>query len=386
MRILWTANYISQSGYANQSRLFVPRLVAAGHHVGVAELSVTGAGMPRQVDGVNIMPVGLDPVGYDLLREHFVRGQYHALISLVDAWGLPAETMKQTRWFPITPVDTMPVAPAVAHALSACTKPVAISRFGQQQLKVAGFDAAYLPHAVDPSVWYPQDRQAVRTALGIPDDIFFAVFVGVNDSQPSRKGIPELLMAWQVFHQQHPGSLLYMHTATTGNMPLGGTHAGVNIPELIKVLRIDPQSVRLPDQYRYRTGIPAAELSALASAADVLAIPSRGEGFCLPLLEFARCGCPSITTAFAAQQELCFSGWLVEGEPEWNWQNAIVMKPGITALIERLLEARQAMGDARLRTRVVEHAREFDIDQVFARYAIPLLQEIAELTLDRIGA
>ena len=383
MHILWCSNYSSQSGYAIQARLIVPRLIAAGHRVTVLELA-NGSRLPAEIEGVTIMPVGLDPLGADTLVDHYRRSGAHATLTLVDAWGLRPDIMRQVNWYPLTPIDTQPIAPAVLDSLKACQRPIAYSLYGYAELQKVGLNPLYWPHGVDPAVWQPLDKQVARARLGIPPQIFFASFVGVNDSvAPNRKGIPELLMAWQLFSAQHTGVKLYLHTSVHGNLPISST-GGVQIDRIIQTLGIDPHTIQLVDQFRYRTGIPATELATIAAASDVLVLPSTGEGFGLPLLEFQRVGCPVITTNFAAGAELCFSGWLLEGEPCWSWQSALVMKPGVTSIVEALEAAYADRDNPQRRHVAIERARDYDIDTLTAKYALPVLREIAEESLDRL--
>src|SRR5690606_8385479 len=159
-------------------------------------------------------------------------------------------------------------------------------------------------------------------------DTFLVSFVGVNDSVPSRKGLFELLSAWSIFSPVHPSAKLYLHTSEHGNLPINNV-GGVRLDEIIRTLAINPKSIILADQYEYRTGISQRDLALMANASNVLVLPTKGEGFGLPLIEFQRCGCPVITTNFAAGAELCASGWYIEGEPDWTWQSAVNMKPGI---------------------------------------------------------
>jgi len=53
--------------------------------------------------------------------------------------------------------------------------------------------------------------------------------------------------------------------------------------------------VQLPD--------PAHQLGALYRSADCFVLPSRGEGWGLPLLEAMACGLPVIATAYGAQMD-----------------------------------------------------------------------------------
>lgn len=382
MRVLWTGNYSSQSGYSLQGRLFVPRIQQLGHEVVVFELS-NGQRLPQIIDGVKIVPTALDPLGSDIMLAHAQQSGAHAVISLIDAWGMNRDVMSRLQWFPLTPVDTRPVAPHVVESLKGAKRPIAISQYGVSELRKVGFDPFYWPHAVDPAVWYLRDKDEARRALKLRDDLFLVSFVGVNDSTPSRKGIPEMLMAWQIFSASHPDALLYLHTAEHGNLAINSM-GGVKIDVLMQTFGIDPKTVQIVDQYRYRTGIPASELANVAGASDVLLLPTRGEGFGLPLLEFQRAGCPVITTDTCTGPELCFSGWLISSEPEWSWQDAVVSKPGVVSIVEALEAAYDDRDNPARRARAVEGAREYDIDRVMSQYVAPVLRLIAEDVLDNI--
>jgi hypothetical protein len=89
-----------------------------------------------------------------------------------------------------------------------------------------------------------------------------------------------------------------------------------------------------------------------------------------------------ITTHFAAQKELCWGGWLIEGEPEFGWQNAFVLKPGVAGIVDALEAAYADRGNSERRQTAMEGAREYHIDYVMVKYMLPVLQQIAEMTLD----
>jgi glycosyltransferase involved in cell wall biosynthesis len=221
-----------------------------------------------------------------------------------------------------------------------------------------------------------------RARLNIPVGSFWVTFIGVNDSVPNRKGIPELLMAWQIFSSQHADAILYLHTSKEGNLPVNNI-GGVQIEKLLTTFDIDPASIRLADQYSYRTGVPQAYLAEMYSASDVHILPTRGEGFGVPMIEAAACGCPSITTDFASSAELCASGWLIEYDYEWTWQSALNAKPNVASIVDNLERAYAERGSAAYRSQALEFAREYTIEQVMARYGAPLFRDIAERTLDK---
>ena len=377
MRILWGSNYTVNSSYSFESRRIVPRLLRSGHKPTVFDIR-SGGGAVSQVGDLVILPAALDPVGNDIIPQHYQNSRSDIFITLCDVWAFQQNVMQQVNWYPWVPVDHVPAPPAVVEVLKAAHGMFAMTRFGERQLKDAGFNPVYWPLSVDPEVWYPGDMEQSRARLNIPQDTYLVSFIGVNDSNPSRKGIPELMAAWAMFHKQHPNSKLYLHTSLLGNMPIAGARNGVDVGYLTKMFGVDPQSIIMPDQYRLRTGIPATELATYARASDMLILPSRGEGFGLPLIEFQRAGCPVATTDIAGGAELCSSGWLIDYEVEWSWQNSTVARPGIASIVTALETGLQHRGDTQLRAKAVEFAREYDVDYVYDKYAVPILNNIAE--------
>ena len=394
MKLLWLSNFSSDSAYAIQSQLLIPRIQACGHDVSVLELT-QGRSKPRTVNGINILPVAKDSLGNDSVIEHFKRGGFHAVITLVDPWGLQPAVMQHVPWFPFAPIDTQPISPRNLDALKACTRPIAITQWGYDQLAGAAPlkipAPLYLPHGYDPSIWYPRDKSSARESLGIPPHVFFAAFVGVNDSLPSRKGIAELLFAWQIFRAQHEDVLLYMHTDPVGNIPETGPHGGVDIPTLLKSLAMDNDpSIKLVDPFRYRTqSIPASELARVAAAADVLILPGKGEGFGVPIIEFAATGTPAIVTNFGSMAELAdkMGGQLLHFEADWGWQNAMTAKasiPGIVQGLDRSYAERGTEAAAMRRMQAIQGAQAYAIDRVFMDHGIGVLEAIADATLSRV--
>lgn len=384
MKIIWASNYSAQSSYAIQTRMLVPRLKALGHDMIVFELS-NGTRLPYQAGGVKILSVVQDPLGNDVIEDYALRSQAHAVITLMDVWRFDPNTWKQVAWFPYAPIDHTPVPPLVANALNAARKVIAMSQFGVQELKRADCEALYVPLCYDPAVWQYQEKADARARAGIPEQPFWVTFVGVNDSIPSRKGIPELLTAWQAFIEHHPDAVLYLHTSLHGNLAQSNI-GGVKIDALLTSLRLTPNNVKIVDEYEYRTGVPHKKLATLMAASDVVILPSRGEGFGLPLIEAQAVGTPVITTKFAAQQELCKAGWLIEGESEWSYQDSFWLKPGILSILECLEVAYQRRKDNRLRQIAADSVRDYQVDNVVQKYWRPTLKTIAEMSLEALAS
>jgi glycosyltransferase involved in cell wall biosynthesis len=393
MRLLWLSNFSSPSAYALQSRLYIPRIKACGHDVTVLELA-NGRFPARIVEGVDILPVGKDPLGSDTILEHFRRGGFHAVISLVDPWGMNPDVMKHVPWFPFSPIDTMPVSPRNVRSLSASTRPIAITRWGQAEIaKIPGLPHAplYLPHGFDPAVFKPIDRAKAREALGIPPNVFFAAFVGVNDSLPSRKGLDALLFVWQAFCHSRDDVLLYLHTDPQGNIPEVGERGGVDVDAMLTMLNMrDDPRIKLADVHRYRTfSIPHSELALIASAADVLINPGAGEGFGVPIIEFAACGTPAIVTNFGSMAELAdqMGGQLLNFEPTWSYMNAMtarVLFGELMSALEKAYSERGTPAAQERRNAALKGAQTYNIDRVFHEHGIPVLETIAEMTMEAV--
>lgn len=380
MRILFGSNYTAQSGYANIARMVVPRMNDMGHTAVVLELGVRG-NRPTQIGNVHVYPPGLSPFGDDIVEAHSKTLGIDAVISLTDTWGLNGDAWGKTNWFPWTPIDHLPVPENVMGSIKSSRRPIAMTTFGFNQLKAHGLDPYYVPLCYDRDVFSPGDKGEARARMGLQQDGFLVVFVGVNDSVPSRKGIPELLAGWKLVSDGRPDWKLYMHTAPTGNMAISNS-AGVDIKKIITTYGVDQSSVLFPDVYNYRTGIPQRVIADLYRAADLVILPSRGEGFGLPLIEAQACGSLVAATDFGATRELCFSDLLIEGEMEWTWQGATVVKPGSVSIAETIERASTMSRSEAEVFMVIERAREYEVDHVMQKYWRPVLTDMARMRLE----
>jgi glycosyltransferase involved in cell wall biosynthesis len=118
----------------------------------------------------------------------------------------------------------------------------------------------------------------------------------------------------------------------------------------------------------------------------VLCMPSFGEGFGIPLIEAQACGVPVITTDWTAMTELCGAGWLVDGERWYDATQGSFQKVPYVGEIVDALEASYKHG-AGLAERARAFALDYDVDSVFEKYWLPVLdavtapREIAPLRL-----
>lgn len=374
MKIGWYSNAPwTGTGYGTQTAQVVRRLRDDGHDVAIyANHGLMG--MVAEWEGIPVYPGGSERYSTDVLPLHH---QTHLgdddgwLISLYDVWVL-RELPKGTRAAFWTPVDHEPCPPAVLDWARG-HRTIAMSKFGQQALKVGGVDAAYIPHALDRTVWQPRESN-FRSAMGIPADAFLVSINAANEGLPPRKSWWEMLAGFASFATKHADAWLYIHTDLA-------RVSGVNIPFWLRALGLN-ERVRWCGQHDYRTGtIPSDAMAQMYTASDVLLSTSRGEGFGLAVLEAQACGTPVVVTDFSAQRELVGAGWRVgyQLEPDWA-QGSLWAIPKIPEIAAALDLAYERRGDPELRQQALDFAAGYDADLVYDTLWRPYLRQLeAEL-------
>lgn len=140
------------------------------------------------------------------------------------------------------------------------------------------FHVAY--HGVDTGVFHPTsavETDRVRRSLGLGEQ----PYVGFLGTLEPRKNTPALIRGWvrAVADLPEPPALVL------AGGPGWDTEVGPAIAEVPSPLRV------------LRAGyLPLADLAGFLSGARVLAYPSLGEGFGLPVLEAMACGAAVLTT------------------------------------------------------------------------------------------
>lgn len=157
-------------------------------------------------------------------------------------------------------------------------------------VRVAGADpdrmvVAY--HGVDHEVFdrpAPEAVQALRAQLGVGD---YIAFLGTLEP---RKNVPALIEAWSrvCVDRADPPALVLAGGQGWHDEAL--THAVAAVPARLHLVR--------PGY------LPLTDLPALLGGAQVVAYPSLGEGFGLPVLEAMACAAPVLTTRRLALPEV----------------------------------------------------------------------------------
>jgi glycosyltransferase involved in cell wall biosynthesis len=138
-------------------------------------------------------------------------------------------------------------------------------------------------------VFFPPDAAAVaglRARLGIPDGRGYVAFLGTLEP---RKNVPALIAGWSsaCADRANPPALVL---AGGSGWDERMAAAVAEVPAVLQLLR--------PGY------LPLADLPALLGGAEIVAYPSLGEGFGLPVLEAMACAAPVLTTRRLALPEV----------------------------------------------------------------------------------
>jgi glycosyltransferase involved in cell wall biosynthesis len=358
------------SGYGCQTAIWIRKLAGMGHEVAVS--SYWGLnGSATEWDGITILPGFGGNYCSPSLAEHARHFDPDLVITLGDIWVLDPGLLRGLPLAHWLPSDCRPMStPDVNCARSSGAELIAMSRFGYDRFREAGFSPLYVPHGIDTGVFSPMaddDRKKIREAFGWTGKYVIGVNAANNDA--IRKAIPEMMLAFARFAREHPDARLALHSGvhTEGGQDLEAVAENIGITDLVSVV----------DQYRYSAGlISGPDMAVWYNGLDVLAECTFGEGFGLPVIEAQACGVPVITTDASAMTELNPHGTKVPGQPFWNGvHRAWWIRPDITAILKAYEDAYAAAGKLD-RKPLRDFALQYDKELVAREFMEPAVDEL----------
>jgi len=368
MKLIWlSVAPWSPTGYGTVTRQVVPRIQAEGHEVTVAckhfhTGTVVWEGIPT-IQGVDL----------NILNRMVDKGEADYIISLLDNHAIEGAPKN---WISYTPFDTHKIPFSISRTLDKPLMIIALTKHGQSEIERAGYECLYAPHGVDTSIYCPDEvnRQKGREKLEW-EDKFIIGTVGVNYAD-DRKNLTNLLLAFKWFHARHDEARLYLsvnplHTDNNNDvLPREVDDLGLN--DLIQWAN--------PDQY-FMGKVGDKMMANRYRMMDVFCMPTKGEGFGLPLIEAQACGTPVITTGASTGPELCPTQYLIPvPDHEWEWFNK-EWRPLVSA--KSILDTlEKAYNDKNLREVGMEgheFAQDYDWDTLHEKYWKPILKEIEGL-------
>lgn len=273
------------------------------------------------------------------------------------------------------PIEGEPISNQLWRAAINGVNVFTCSKYGVDIVKRdVGKDIDYVYHGVDHSSFNVNGtRDATRKFLGWEDK--FVITCVANNV--GRKQIPRLIEAVSILKHRYKRNdiVLYLHTVRFQNHWLEG-HNLMEIASMFNVgdiVQFSSAMDRLHASIPERTDDPTNPgLVELYNASDLFVLPSRVEGFGLPIAEAMACGVPVLVTKYAA-------GWEVarpagRGIPVIDWEihksgtkYANVNIEALAGEIQRLIK--NPKDRAHMSMEGLERVKDFSWDE-FGRVAV----------------
>ena len=210
------------------------------------------------------------------------------------------------------PLDSTPCAPSfisVANLFDVHISYTYWQRKLMAELDPRFADSPVMYHGVDLDTYKPRDRREAKEELEeifarhnagkSPPDLTKKWIVYEIGTNQWRKDIPALFRAYTEFHKRVKNAFLIPHTSTSPNNINGGWQLR-NLAQLTGVK--DAVLMERANEFSQE------EMAVFMAAADVLAYPTRGEGFGIPSVEAMATKTPVVATNFGPQKELHANG------------------------------------------------------------------------------
>lgn len=247
-------------------------------------------------------------------------------------------------------------ATAFARTRSRVLTPSAWSRQGFLASGAPPQRVSVHPHGVSPSVHRPlpaDERAAARAGLGWGDDEFIFLHVsGLTEN----KNVAGMITALTVVAARHPKVRLVLKG-------LDGLYSSRSLLTAATFGLPSRDQATLRERVSYvGSTVPMPEVVRMMQAADAYLAPYTAEGFCLPVLEAAACGVPSVVTAGGPTDDFTTPEFALAVRsqkvrtPNGNW----MLKPDPAELVRhmtRLVEDRAFRATAATRGPAHVHAR-----------------------------
>lgn len=345
--------------------------------------------MGKQVyEGVLFYTSGQHPFAEDVAIPHYTDFKADILILCKEPWAISQIQQYAINFVPMAIIDHSPVSGSITNRLQTAFKIIAVSKFGQRELRREGLVSTYIPHGVRTDLYRQLDKAQCRKAFYLDPDEFVVGIVAMNRA---RKTIDRMLRGYKLFRENNPDIKSHMFLWTNLNPSPTPEEAAMGVADvgvflLPEIMRLGlGEAVRWPkwEEIDAMGGLPewdstggGWDMVKLYNTFSVLLECTGGEGVGLPLLEAQSVGCPVIATDYAGAPEHVGAGLTV---PYSDYM--VITTPGTRyalADIDKMAEALTKIANAdpeKLAKRARAFAERFDWEIVMSKFWKPFLEE-----------
>ena len=169
LKVAFCSNHPSaSSGYAQQTADIKRMFLASGwDSTNFALINMYGQNgyKYKDEDGIWNYPILGHVAGSDAMVWHGRHFGADIVIGLFDLWiQNPTDLQQIGRFIPWLPIDYDPVLQMILNNVRLANRIIAMSKFGQTQLKEHGISSTYIPHHVDTDIFFPLDKKKRKAA------------------------------------------------------------------------------------------------------------------------------------------------------------------------------------------------------------------------------
>jgi len=214
-----------------------------------------------------------------------------------DAWflGIDTSPARTFFWFPTDGGGGLPLG--CANILKKIENPVAMSMFGQKQVKeYHDLDVAHIPHGVNTELFFKvsdEQKEILKQKYGLNGKFVIGT---VARNQP-RKHLDRTLKTMRLLLDKMPNAVLFFHLD-----PDDPAQPLWKIKSLIQKFGLENRVIF--SGMKAHQGFPAQQMNEIYNVMDCFFLSTSGEGFGIPIIEAMACEIPVVATDYTTTPEL----------------------------------------------------------------------------------
>lgn len=380
LRILWhsVAPWI-KSGYGKVTGNVLPRLAKHGFTVFASNYYGMEPGGILDYMGVHCLASKAGPFGIKSAGKYAKQYNTDVQILHTDWWAFSQFPDIMDCPMIYSPMDHIDYPKEILNFTRKYEKIISLCDWQVEELKKVNIPSIAIHHGLDTKVFNPRNKAECKKRLRL-DGKFVVGTVAANSDKEDRKHHAGMIKGMYWFLKQNPDIkdvvwLYHTNPMDPRGMPLSKIADKWGLSNIIRFMDPNMADVMLSEE----------EMAQMYGAMDVHFIPSKREGFGIPIIESMACGIPNIGHDFSAPPEFIRGrGWLVKSVGVGlNYMttplNAETGYPDVYDIAEKLerayfrTEEREKFGKLS-----AEYAKRFEWDNIVDNHWVPLLNTMVE--------